>query len=158
MTHRRALLSAALTTIFAATALAHPGHGIVGPSEVAAVEREIVAFRLAMSEAIAARDAARLRGMFAASFVHTHGSGRMDGRDARIVSAIAGEPLIETAPVTEMVVRQPGADTVVVTGRSPILNVSDGRTYDFRWVQVFVRADGRWQLAASQATRLPAVS
>ena len=158
MTRRRALLSAALTTLFATSARAHPGHGIVGPGEVAAAEREIVAFRLAMAEAIAARDAARLRGMFAASFVHTHGSGRMDGRDARIVAAIAGEPLIDTAPVTELVVRQPGPDTAVVTGRSPILNVSEGRAYDFRWIQVFVRTDGRWQLAASQATRLPVLS
>jgi hypothetical protein len=33
-----------------------------------------------------------------------------------------------------------------------------GKDYDFRWMQVWVRVGGDWQLAASQATRLPMTS
>ncbi|HYF07788.1 MAG TPA: nuclear transport factor 2 family protein, partial [Acetobacteraceae bacterium] len=131
---------------------------ILAPLGAAPAEPEMVAFRRAITEAIAARDEARLAAMYAPSFVHTHGSGRMDGREARIASLLAGEPVIENAPVTDWVVRQPAPDTAIVTGRSPILNTREDRTYEFRWVQIFVRVEGRWLLAASQATRLPAVS
>jgi hypothetical protein len=48
-----------------------------------------------------------------------------------------------------------GDHTIVVTGKSPIFNKADNRSYDFRWLSVYVKTGGRWQLAASQATRLP---
>ncbi len=32
--------------------------------------------------------------------------------------------------------------------------MAENRNYDFRWVQVYVRVGGEWQLAVSQATRL----
>jgi hypothetical protein len=35
------------------------------------------------------------------------------------------------------------------------MNTSAGRSYGFRWMQVYVRLGGAWHLAASQATRLP---
>jgi Domain of unknown function (DUF4440) len=99
--------------------------------------------------------AALLRAMYADSFTHTHDSGRVDGKDARIVSALAGDPVIETAPVMELNYRLFGDHTIVVTGKSPIFNKADNRSYDFRWLSVYVKTGGRWQLAASQATRLP---
>ncbi len=58
------------------------------------------------------------------------------------------------ASVTELSFRVFGSDMVILTGRSPILNVKENRDYDFRWVQVYTRASGDWQLAVSQATRL----
>ena len=67
---------------------------------------------------------------------------------------MAGEPLIEAAPATELSFRVFSGPTVIVTGRSPILNVKEQKTYDFRWVCVYVTAISGWQLAVSQATRL----
>ena len=78
----------------------------------------------------------------------------MDGRNARIVALLAGEPVIELAPVEELTIRIPHPDTAIVTGKSPVLNTRESRQYDFRWVQVYVRSGGEWQLAVSQATRL----
>ena len=72
----------------------------------------------------------------------------------RALSLLTGEPVIELAPVEELTIRIPHADTAVVSGRSPILNRQEGRSYDFRWLQVYVRVGGDWQLVASQATRL----
>jgi hypothetical protein len=114
----------------------------------------VMAVRERIRLAAQARDAAALRAVYAAGFTHTHGSGRVDGRDARIVAILAGEPVIELAPVEEITIRVPHADTAIVTGRGPVLNAREGRTYDFRWVQVYVRVGGDWQLAVSQATRL----
>ena len=147
-------LAAAMALLWlTATAFAHPDdrHGqALGP-----VELEIMRFRQEVIDAVKAKDAARLRELYADGFTHTHGSGKMDGKDARIVALLAGDPTIEMAPADELSIRSFGAESAVVTGRSPILNRQENRDHLFRWLSVYVKRDGRWRLAASQATRLP---
>jgi len=160
LSRRVALLSAAALSIGALAApgaIAHP-HNELNDERRADVERQLLAFRNDLKGAIAAKDVAKLKAMFADSFTHTHGSGKVDGRDARIISLLAGEPVIETASASELSFRVHGPDMAIVSGRSPILNVAEGRSYDFRWMQVMTREDGQWRLAASQATRLPLTS
>jgi ketosteroid isomerase-like protein len=134
-------------------ALAHPLDGSAPP--LGPAELEIMRFRQEIVDAVKAKDAARLREIYADGFTHTHGSGKVDGKNARIVSVLAGDPSVEMAPADELFIRVFGTDTAVVTGRSPILNVRENRDYDFRWIAVYVRVAGQWKLAASQATRLP---
>lgn len=148
-----ALLLAGFLSVGAA--LAHPPAILNQAAEKAVVE-EVTEFRKTLAAAIERKDAAALRGMYADAFVHTHGSGKTDGKDARIVSALAGNPVIETAPVTDLVVRVPGGWTAIATGVSPIKS-ADGRTYSFRWTAVYVRVGDGWQIAASQATQLAEV-
>lgn len=136
--------------------LAHPPT-VLSPAGERAVGEEIVAFRKALAAAIVARDAARLREMYAPAFVHTHGSGKVDGKDARIVSALAGDPVIENAPVEDLVIRAPSDWTAVATGVSPIRSLADGKTYSFRWTAVYIRTQASWALATSQATRMAEV-
>ncbi len=143
-------LAAALLTGGAA---AHPPD-IVSPEIEHAAMDEVQAFRRNLAAAIERKDAAALRGMYSTAFVHTHGSGKLDGKDARIVSALAGDPVVENAPADELIIRAPGGWTAVATGVSPIRSLADGKTYAFRWTAVYVRAGESWQLAASQATRL----
>jgi hypothetical protein len=145
---------AALLAMLVFAPLAARAHPLDLAAPLGPVELEVMGFRHALQEAIAAKDVVKLRAMYADSFTHTHGSGKMDGKDTRIVAALAGDPVIETAPVDELSFRPHGADTVIVTGRSPILNQGEGRHYDFRWIAVYVRSGGEWRLAASQATRL----
>ena len=139
-----------------APAVAHPPPILSLDQEKSAAE-EVVAFREEIQKIIASKDAAKLRDLYAPSFVHTHGSGRQDGRDTRIVSILAGDPIIETAPVEDLVIRMPGGWTAVVTGKSPVKSLADGKTYKFAWIAVYVRTDKSWQIAASQATRLEEV-
>ena len=134
-------------------AAAHPPSILSEAAEKATAE-EVRDFRKTVVAAIERKDAAALRKIYAESFVHTHGSGKVDGKDARIVSALAGDPVIETAPVTDLVIRVPGGWTAIATGISPIKSLADGKTYDFRWTVVYVRMGEGWQIAASQATRL----
>jgi ketosteroid isomerase-like protein len=133
--------------------LAHPPT-ILNQAAEKAVAEEVEAFRKALAQAIDKKDAAALRSMYADAFVHTHGSGKVDGKDARIVSALAGDPVIENAPVTDLVIRVPGGWTAIATGISPIRSLADGKTYAFRWTAVYVRIGENFQIAASQATRL----
>jgi len=151
---RRATLTAALA-FAAAPVAAHPLPPARGAA-ARAVEQEVTRFREALGAAIQRKDVAKLREVYAESFTHTHGSGRIDGHDARIVSALASEPLIETAPAEELSLRAFGDATAILTGRSPILNRQENRSYDFRWITIYGKTDRGLQLAASQAARLPA--
>lgn len=156
MLNRRAL-GLSLAGLAASAAIAHPHHEL-DDERHADVERQLLAFRNDLKSAVARKDVAALKAMYAESYTHTHGSGKVDGRDARIISLLAAEPVIETAPAGELTVRIHGPDMAIVSGRSPILNVKEGKAYDFRWIQVMTRADGDWKLAASQATRLALTS
>ena len=150
---QRRLILAAPLLLAAAPTLAHPN----GPPQGAEAERmieEVKAFRDKLGKAVTAKDFPTLRACYADSYTHTHGSGKVDNKDARLVSAMAGEPMIENAPVSDLLFRVHVGPTVILTGKSPILNVKEGKTYDFRWVAVYVTALEGWQLAVSQATRL----
>ena len=49
-------------------------------------------------------------------FAHTHTTGKVDGRDARIAALLAGEPTIELARVEELTIRVLHTDTAIITG------------------------------------------
>ncbi|MDB5381396.1 MAG: hypothetical protein JWO26_1028 [Rhodospirillales bacterium] len=151
---RRNFLTATIGLGLAFATAAH-AHDVLTLVEAGPVGEEVLAFRGNFVTLIANRDAARLRDMFTTSFTHTHGSGQVDGRDARVGQLLSGEPSIETAAAGDMSVRVLSRDTVILSAVSPIMNTSAGRSYGFRWMQVYVRLGGAWHLAASQATRLP---
>jgi ketosteroid isomerase-like protein len=147
------IFALALAHSIAGVVRAHPPSILSEEAEKATVE-EVKAFRGAVVKAIEQKDAAALRRIYADSFTHTHGSGKVDGKDARIVSVLAGDPVIETAPASDLVIRVPGGWTAIATGLSPIRSLADGKTYDFRWTAVYVRMGDGWQIAASHATRV----
>ncbi len=133
-------------------AFAHPP-GVEEKDQPAA--HEVEGFREFVKRAVDRKDFDSVRAMYAESFTHTHGSGKLDNKDARIVSVMAGEPVIENAPVEELRFRVHGERTVIVSGKSPILNRAENKMYLFRWIAVYVKDGADWKLAASQATRLP---
>jgi hypothetical protein len=148
-------LTVALTTAFVMTisaAFAHPP-GVKDEDQAAA--HEVESFREFIKRAVDKKDVHALRALYAESFTHTHGSGRIDGKDTRIVSVMAGDPVIENAPAEELLYRVFGNHTIIVTGKSPILNKAENRSYHFRWIAVYVKVGMDWKVAASQATRLP---
>jgi ketosteroid isomerase-like protein len=48
-------------------------------------------------------------------------------------------------------------DTAVVTGRSTATGKDNGKEFagQFRYTRVYVKRQGRWQIVATQATRIP---
>jgi hypothetical protein len=162
MLNRRSVLIGATALAFAGTApissvFAHP-HEELDAERVADIERQIMMFRNELKDAISAKNVARLKDMYADAFTHTHTTGKVDDRAARVLSLLAGEPVIETAATTEMSMRVHGPDQVILTGKSPIFSKADNRAYDVRWVQAYSRATGEWKLVVSQATRVPVTS
>ncbi|MCZ8183544.1 MAG: nuclear transport factor 2 family protein [Beijerinckiaceae bacterium] len=146
-------VSLLLGLMIVAPVSAHPPsklsvHGQAGIAE------EVTAFRKALLEAIKAKDAAKLRQFYAEDFTHTHTTAAQDGRDARIVALLAGDPVIETAPVEDLKIRvHAGGWVAIATGISPIIAQSDGKTYAVHWTTTYVRNEAGWQVAASHATR-----
>lgn len=144
----------ALPWLMLSGATAHPPGRPLSAEELV-IAREVLAVREQIRTLVEARDARGLAAIYSDDFSHTHGSGKVDQRDTRIVALLSGDPVVELAPVDELLVRVHGVATAIVSGRSPVKSLADGRTYDFRWTQVFVKTAGRWQMAVSQATRLP---
>lgn len=124
-------------------------------AEEAAISRQVLSARESIRTFVEAKDAKGLGALYTDDFTHTHGSGKVDTRDNRIVAMLSGDPVIELAPVDELLVRVHGSTTAIVSGRSPVKNLADGKTYEFRWIQVFMKAGDTWRIAVSQATRLP---
>ena len=146
------LLVLGVATLAPASAQAHPT--VVTPDDLAA-QAEVKTYYARLRQAVAERDAQVLRGLYAERFTHTHGSGKLDGRDARVVSLMTADPTVEMRTDHELVIDTYGGHTAVVRGKGPILNVKENQLYQFRWVQVLVKDPKGWTMAASQATRLP---
>lgn len=137
----------------AAVVRAHPP-AIVNQATEKAMGEEIADFRARMARAIQARDQARLRRMYAESHRHTDEAGTLHDKAQRIAAALTGAPMIETAVVEELRISVTNGWVAIVTGRSS-LRTAEGAAYAVRWTAVYVRAGDDWQLAASQATRVP---
>lgn len=116
-----------------------------------AIAHEVEAFREFTKRAIARKDGRALRALYADNSIHVDGSGRVQGKEERIAALLSGEPAIESAPAEELNYRVFGGHTIVVTGRSRIARRED-RNGDVRWLIVYVKAQGDWQIGASQIT------
>jgi hypothetical protein len=148
-TRRNVAASLAVALACAGSASAQP---VVPSAALAEVRGELEAFRTELKRAAEMRDIGKLRALFTDTFTHTHASGRVEDKAAHIISLAAREPAIEVGLVLDPVINLHGPDTAILTARTPLLNRDDSKHYDFRWMQVFTRASGRWQLAASQVT------
>lgn len=155
-----ALASTAALVIGAARA--HPP-AILNQNAEKAVGEEVSAFRKAISDAVAAKDKARLKDMYHPGFTHTRHDGPTVKLDAHLAAALAGEPMIESAKAEDIVIRIPNDWVAVVTGTSTLSpkSASKGGSKDtatakpaakVKWIQVFTRSGSSWVLVASQAT------
>src|SRR5262245_47049787 len=146
-------LAAAIMAIGLMQATGAVAQPVVPQPLVAEVSRELETFRSELKRAAENRDIARLRALIADTYTHTHASGQVETKEARMISLMARYPGIESGLVLDASVRVHGPDMAILTARSPILNRDENKAYDFRWIQVFTRVSGQWQLAASQETR-----
>ena len=76
---------------------------------------------------------------------------------AQMVSAYdSGSIKYESVKFDEIKVHAYG-DTAVVTGRNTAKGKDNGKDFDgqFRYTRVYVKRQGRWQIVATQSTRIP---
>ena len=109
---------------------------------------EITDFRQKLNQAIKNRDRKTLKSFFAEDFTHTHAVGRVDGKAKRIDSILTGDKTLESVAPDEIAIRFYGENTVIAVGQTTIEDAI------YRWTIIYVKTGKKWQIAASQATRL----
>ncbi|HEX8168829.1 MAG TPA: nuclear transport factor 2 family protein [Beijerinckiaceae bacterium] len=153
---RRAALAGLLAGASAAPLAAAAQTSPRAPAGGVSATQEVLALREKIRAAAAAKDRAVLEALYADNFMHMRDSGRADLKAERIALLVAGEPAIETAPEDGLSVQVYGSATAVATGASPIRDAATGKPSLFRWVVVYFKGDAGWQVALSQASRVPA--
>jgi hypothetical protein len=109
---------------------------------------EITDFRRNLNQTIEKRDRKTLENLFVEDFTHTHAIGRVDGKTKRIEAILTGDKTLESVAPDEIAIRFYGKNTALAIGQTTIEDVI------YRWTFVYVKTGRKWQIAASQATRL----
>jgi ketosteroid isomerase-like protein len=121
-----------------------------------AVRAEILALENQWATAIERQDAAAFERLAAEDFRFIEDDGHVLDRAQYIAARSHNPENVESAVQDEIEVRQYG-DAAIATGRSTIRGTrgSVPFVYRFRWTDVYVRRDGRWQSVSGQLTPLP---
>lgn len=108
-------------------------------------------------KAMIARDFDTLRSLLHAELVYTHSNAAVDGRDSWIAGIDARRFDYRGVERFDETIRVYG-DTAIVTGRIRIELVSAGtpRQLNSRYVDVWVKQGGAWQMTLWQSTPIPA--
>jgi len=121
-------------------------------------EREVLKLNKEYEEAIARRDASVHERLLAADYTYTPDNGNLMGREEHMNFTKNGGLVIESLRSEEVRVRVYG-DTVIVTG----LFVTTGRLRGkesverrIRYLRVYIKRSGRWQIVAEQRTGVAA--
>ena len=103
------------------------------------------------------RDVPFIANILADEFVATYGDGTRGDRAKELSIAANFDRQIDSSTLDEFTVKVFG-DTAVVWFTQHLLGPSQGRqlALTYRYVDVFVLRDGRWQCVASQSTKVTA--
>jgi ketosteroid isomerase-like protein len=103
------------------------------------------------------KDVKFIESVLADEFVATYGDGRRADRAKELELAIERDEQIDSSTLDEFIVKVYG-DTAVVWFTQHLVGPKDGRRLEltFRYLDVFVQRDGRWQCVASQSVKVTA--
>ncbi len=121
------------------------------------VEQELMQLEKNGAAAAVKGDTTFLERHTATNYIGTDPGGGVEDRAQMMAGAKAGNIKFETMNLDEMSVRMAGKDTAVVTGRATIKgNLKSGMDISgqYRFTDVWVKQEGRWQLMAWQATKV----
>lgn len=101
------------------------------------------------------KDVKFIEGVLAPEFIATYAEGQRADRAKELENATTFNQQIDSSVLDEFIVRVYG-DTAVVHFTQKLTGPSKGQTLTltFRYMDVFVLRDGRWQCVASQSTRV----
>ena len=121
------------------------------------VEQELMQLEKDGAAAAVKGDTTFLDRHTAANYIGTDPGGGVEDRAKMMAGAKAGNIKFETMDLDDMSVRMAGKDTAVVTGRATIKgNLKSGVDISgqYRFTDVWVKQEGRWQVMAWQATKV----
>lgn len=120
-------------------------------------EREILRAEAALCGALESGDAPYLRDALDPRFTLVDSRGTVTNLEQNLQEVRAREPRYETFRNHGQSIRIYG-DTAIVIGITSVKGTAGGEAFeaDFRFTDRWLHRDGRWLLAASHASRLPA--
>ena len=120
------------------------------------LEQEIINLEQTRVDAVIKGDVAKLEQIFADDLVYTHSNARVESKADFLNSVKTGAIKYESMKHSNVKVSLYG-NTAVMRGESDIRVVNNGQPAAFRirFLNVYVKKDGRWQMAAWQSTRIP---
>ena len=136
-----------LTTITLSSALPHQA---ASSRPASAVEQEILQMDVARRDAIKQSDVAALARIYADSLVVTGADGRVATKADELALNQPGNRTVFAYDSSELSVQVYG-DTAILTGRNTVkdrIRDQAPREATYRFTQVWLRLDGRWQIVA----------
>lgn len=137
----------------------------VEPVNTASIEAELKKLGREWTSAFKTRDAEAVRRVLADDVVITYPDGVVAGKNEEVQSIETGAITADSWDVVEEKVTVINADSAFITGRAVVKNgmskVSKASTPidisgEYRFLDVYVRKNGRWQAVASQTTKIAA--
>jgi ketosteroid isomerase-like protein len=118
-------------------------------------EQELIRLETDWNAAFLRKDAAFFTRVMAAEYVVTYGDGSRGDRAVELQQLDASDEQIQSSSPSDFHVKLYG-DTAVVLFSLHSIGTRHGQPLDatFRYMDVFVRRDRRWQCVASQNTRI----
>jgi len=143
----------ALATAFAAVPVyAHAQEPLRASEEV-----ELIQLERDWDRAFLQNDTAFIDRVLAREFVAVYPDGSKGDRAKELANAAAFNQKIDSSTLDDFTIQMHG-DTAVVWFRRSLVGPSKGQRLEvtYRYLDVFVRRDGRWQCVASQSLKVPA--
>jgi hypothetical protein len=114
--------------------------------------KEILALEDRRIEAMVAGDVQALEEILADDLIYTHTTARLDTKASFIDAVKTGKSNYKSVDRKDVEVRDL-RDTAVVTGHAKF-HVGDNK-FEARFIDVYARRNGAWQMVAWQSTRIP---
>ncbi len=113
---------------------------------------EIIELENKRVEAMINGDVQALENILADDLIYTHTTARIDTKSSFIEAISSGRSNYRSIERKDVNVRQFG-DSAVVTGHAKF-HVGDNK-FEARFIDVYAKRNGAWQMVAWQSTRLP---
>lgn len=107
--------------------------------------------------AMVAQDFAAVEAILADDLVYVHSSAALDDKTSIVANMRSGKTVYMGADPSDVTAKDFG-DIVVLNGVARMQVVSGGTAmpaFRIRFIDVYARRDGRWQMVAWQSTRMP---
>ncbi len=123
----------------------------------AADEAELIRLEVDWDRAFLQNDVVFIDRVLAREFVAVYPDGSKGDRAKELANAAAFNLKIDSSTLDDFTIQVHG-DTAVVWFRRSLVGPSKGERLEvtYRYLDVFVRRDGRWQCIASQSLKIPA--
>jgi len=124
-------------------------------ADKAAIVAELTARSDRWDKAIVRKDRAAIADNMAEDFRQIDGDGDLENKASFVEGVVSPKLQIDPYTVEDFEVRLYG-DVALLSGRTRMTGQYDGKpfTTNYRYIDVYVRKDGRWRIASVQITRL----